>query len=386
MRTEHWQEYVKEAKRLKIPVTSLLMHKKKVIKKLQKGMKASPASIPVPKKPETFPRKPRVAFQVFTAENKSAGRLEEIAKLWQDLDENEKERYEKVALEERRSFEECMYEFKKSEEGRAYYRELNGALRRRRLLLARNKYLDDMPKKPSSAVGLWMRANLAAFKKAHPQVRGLELKTKLNQAWSELDDSDRQVFADKAQQQQEEFTEKMEAFKKSDNWANYIRASKPKATKKAKMKAKRAVKSSPAPRKPESMPKKPLVAFQLFATERGSKGSTNDLPKEFQELPDEEKQRYIDEAAENLRKYHEEKQKFNASEEGRKYNRNVQVFQRRLSIQNAKAKFLTDEPKRPMSAPSIFMQEMRSKVMADHPELKGTAPINHKMLDLETNE
>merc|ERR1712107_888961 len=64
------------------------------------------------------------------------------------------------------------------------------------------------------------------------------------------------------------------------------------------------------------------------------------------------------------------------------YNRNVQVFQRRLSIQNAKAKFLTDEPKRPMSAPSIFMQEMRSKVMADHPELKGAAPVNHKMLEI----
>jgi len=380
MRTERWQEYVKEAKRLRIPVTSLLMHKKKVIKKLQKGMKASPSSIPLPKKPETFPDKPRAAFQVFTAENRSAGPLAEIAKLWQGLDENERERYEKVALEERRSFEQSMYEFKKSEDGKAYHRELNGALRRRRLLLARNKYLDDMPKKPASAVGLWMRANLASFKKANPNAPGVELKTKMHQAWSELDDSDRRVFEEKAEQQQEEYAEKMEAFKKSDNWTNYIRASKPKAKKKAKM-AKRAVRASPAPRKPESMPKKPLIAFQLFVNERGAKGSNNDLAREFQELPSEEKQKYTDEAAENLRKYHEEKEKFNASDEGRKYNRSVQVFQRRLSIQNAKAKFLIDEPKRPMSAPSIFMQEMRSKVMADNPELKGSQ-VNHKMLEI----
>merc|ERR1712085_191922 len=65
MQTDHWQEYIKEAKRMKIPVKSLLMHKKKVIKKLQKGMKPQPSSIVLPSKPFSYPSKPKSAIQIF---------------------------------------------------------------------------------------------------------------------------------------------------------------------------------------------------------------------------------------------------------------------------------------------------------------------------------
>merc|ERR1712176_1078700 len=71
MKGEQWQEYQKEAKRMKIPIKSLMLHKKQVIKQLKdKDGNINISAIPLPEKPDSYPSKPKNAMKLFLESKK----------------------------------------------------------------------------------------------------------------------------------------------------------------------------------------------------------------------------------------------------------------------------------------------------------------------------
>jgi len=374
MASEKWQEYVKEAKRLRIPVRSLLYHKKKIMKKIK-----GPASIPLPRRPELFPNKPKSAMQIFTAEKKKEiESIAEIGSMWTELDPEEKARYNELAQKEFQEFDRDMREFKQSDDGKSYFRDLRSAQRRRRILGARLKYLTDMPKKPRAAVVVWMKEKAPQVKRENPDAKGFELRKILFDKWGQLDESERDPYETSANEKRKEFEETMMAFKKSDNWMNFVRATKAKAKAKGSKGGGKGLGSGP--RKPEEMPTKPVNAFQTYCQEQAGSGKgLRDLQVAFSSLPDEEKQSRLQQADAQMQKYQEELADFDKSEIGKKYNKALANFKKQTALSIAKKRFLKDEPKKPPNAYFLFAQEQRPKIMDEFPDVKGLGPIGQKV-------
>merc|ERR1719253_726621 len=125
-----WQEYQKEAKRLRIPLKSLLFHKKQILKKTKDG-KPSPASIALPDKPEFWPTKAQSPIQIFTAEKKkTVDSVAAIHEMWKNSSPEDKAQYNAKALEQDNAYKEGMKELRNSDDGKKYFRALDVALRR----------------------------------------------------------------------------------------------------------------------------------------------------------------------------------------------------------------------------------------------------------------
>merc|ERR1712046_87491 len=115
--------------------------------------KPGPSSIPLPRKPDTFPTKPKTAIQMFTSEKRSSvDDLSKIAEMWRSLSGEERGVYDDKAREAGVEYEKEMKAFKSSEEGRKFFKESQLALRKRKVLVAKLRYLTDLPKKPKVAV------------------------------------------------------------------------------------------------------------------------------------------------------------------------------------------------------------------------------------------
>jgi hypothetical protein len=188
-----WQEYQKEAKRLRIPIRSLLLHKKKVIARLGKDGKPNPNAVQLPDKPETFPSKPRNALSIFTKEKKKTVKdVSQIGELWAKLSAEDKAEWDNKAAEEVKQYKEAMQEFTKSDEGKKYLREVAAVTRRRKFINAKNKYLDDLPQKPAAAVMTFMKNNAKKVKKDHPDLKTHELRAKLDEMWKALPEAEKE--------------------------------------------------------------------------------------------------------------------------------------------------------------------------------------------------
>merc|ERR1712226_1576754 len=138
-----------------LPVKALLENKKAVLKKINGVI--TPNSIPVPTRPETWPEKPKTAMQIFTLEKRAAG--EDIAKIgdmWKELSSEERGKYDDMQIAAQKEYEQGMREFKASDEGKTYFRDTKIALKKRKVLGAKIKFLKDMPKKPKAAIHLFM--------------------------------------------------------------------------------------------------------------------------------------------------------------------------------------------------------------------------------------
>jgi len=378
MAGDKWQDYQKEAKRLKIPIKSLLYHKKNIIKKTKDG-KVSPASIPIPEKPDMYPLKPLSAIQIFMAEKKkTVDSVAEIHDIWKNLSPEDKASYDKQAAEQVQKHAVDMQEFRRSDEGRKYVRDLSGAQRRRRMIAARNNYLDDYPKKPTSAIFDWMRANLKKVRKEMPDAKGFELKNKLTEKWNALPAEEKGPLEKAATDRMEDYNQKMIDFKASDNWKKYLSATKA-GFGKAKGKAKGG---SGAPRLPDGMPKKPLNAFQAYMQEMAQNGKgvpLSEAGKAFGSLADEEKQRYLKEAQERLSQFKEEQTAFENSPAGKKYRLMNAAFIKRKRLNDLRSRFLKDEPTKGKGASALYFAANRAKVMEENPELKGLGPVQIKL-------
>lgn len=376
MESDRWKDYVKEAKRLRIPVKSLLYHKKKIVKKLANG-KISPMSIALPAKPDLFPDKPQNAMQMFVAAKKKEGvAIVECSRLWQELGEDDKKTWldkGKAAMEE---FDKEMREFKNSEEGKMYFRNLKSAKRRRTLLAAKNKFLDELPKKPSAAVVMWMKEEAPKLKKQNRELKGFEIKKQLTDRWNAMSPEEKQPINEAAAQRMKEFTEKLDAFKKGENWQNFVKATR---IKKMVKKVKKGVKKAPSgPRKPASMPVRPLGAYQSFAKENAGIDQKTILEK-WKALSEEDMNARKEQAAAAEKKFQEDTDMWNKSVEGRKYISTCAKFKKAKTLADAKNRYLKDQPKKPMAAYFLFINERRPTIVADNPDLKGMAAIQSKI-------
>merc|ERR1712136_710463 len=356
MESEKWTEYVKEAKRLRIPVKHLMLHKKKVVK----GLRGTVASVPVPRRPDSYPQKGKSALQIFVAEKRGeVGSQIQVAEMWENLGEEGQRPYKEAAIAQKK-------EYKQNDEGKTYFREVKTAQRRRRVIKAKNAYLKEMPKKPASAVSLWVKENYAKLKRENPLLKGFELKAKVGQAWKDLDPEEKAKFEAKGNQRMAEYLESEKQFKASQNWQSYLRATRVKKMGKSKARAK----SFPGPPKPVSMPKKPLNAFQSFMSAKSGEGANKSLAemtKLFSNLSADEKKEYLDEAQKRVTQYHQDMEEWQKSDAGKKYLRDTVVFNKRKRTTDARNKYLKNEPKKPPGAYQIFVEENRQKILQDLP-------------------
>ena len=371
MNKPKWQEYLKEAKRIRVPVKNLLMQKRKAIKKLKSGLTV----IPPPSRPEDYPSKPPGPYKLFVNEKKLlAIPLDEIAELWKNLDDEGKKKYMKEAEELENKFREDLKLFKESDEGKAYFRGVKATARRNRITKAKFMYLKDMPKKPPAAIVDWMKTKASELKKEEPGLKGFEIKRKLAERWQNMDESEKKPLEDAYQAKQKEFQESMGAFKSGENWSNFTKAIKV---------VSKSGGGPPPPAKPDSMPQKPLDAFKFFCTEqKGSGKALGDLSKMFRELPEEERSERNNQARERVEKYQADMAEFNNSVIGKKYRKSVEAYEKRKRLGLARAKYMKNEPKRPLTAYFIFVQEKRPDIQTQFPDLKGLGPIQQKMNEL----
>merc|ERR1712194_876781 len=73
---------------------------------------------------------------------------------------------------------------------------------------------------------------------------------------------------------------------------------------------------------------------------------------------------------------------FNKSDEGKKYKKAVEVYEKRKKLGEAKAKFLVQAPQKNLGAYQLFLGDKRKEVMAAHPELKGLPAIMGKLTSM----
>merc|ERR1719458_2337966 len=143
--------------------------------------------------------------------------------------------------------------------------------RRNKLAKAKDAFLTDMPKKPPKPLMVFMKANVKDVKKENPQARGADLRNLLLEKWQKMDETEKASIMDKAKTEEEEFTEKLAEFKKSENWLKFKRAV---MVKKKKMKKKKKGLLMLRPQAPEGLPKKPLDAFKTFCKENTGEGKS----------------------------------------------------------------------------------------------------------------
>eukprot|EP00928_Gymnodinium_smaydae_P078786 TRINITY_DN62864_c2_g1_i1.p1 TRINITY_DN62864_c2_g1~~TRINITY_DN62864_c2_g1_i1.p1 ORF type:complete len:1324 (-),score=421.87 TRINITY_DN62864_c2_g1_i1:282-3959(-) len=386
MASDKWKDYAGECKRLKIPVRSLLFHKKKVIKKLAKGMKMPPSAIPLPSRPDSFPTRPKNAMQLYMQEMKGkVDTLEEILSQWKALDEEARKPYDERADKAMQRYEEEMQDFRQSDEGKAFFRAMNLAQRRRRILGAKNKYLDDLPKKPQGAIPAFHVERLPEIKKANPGKKGFELKKLVQEAWQALSDDERQKYEEAAKERSKEYEARLSEFKASDNWKHFQKAVK---FKKPIMKFKGG-KPNPAailiPSKPESFPQQPKGAIGIFVQEQKDHGATAEqAAAKWKALEDEEREKYTQAAHEAAKKYEEDMKAFKASKEGKQYYIRLAGAQRRRKQVMAQNKFLGDMPKKPQGAFDTFQAERLPVLRKEHADKTGTEV--KKLLVAEWND
>eukprot|EP00933_Yihiella_yeosuensis_P022710 TRINITY_DN17832_c0_g1_i1.p1 TRINITY_DN17832_c0_g1~~TRINITY_DN17832_c0_g1_i1.p1 ORF type:complete len:1215 (-),score=478.94 TRINITY_DN17832_c0_g1_i1:131-3775(-) len=370
-----WKEYIQEAKELKVPVKSLLSQKSKALKKLKSGLVIRP----LPDKPDELPGKPPSAKRLYIRKMKDEGAdVTKLQEMWNGLSAEDKKPFEEEATELYAKYEEQLRAFETSEDGKAYHKQVAQELRRRRVGMIKVKYLKEVPKKPLSAVTMFMKKEFTKVKAESKGMSTPEIKALLKERWTAMDDETKAPLLEEAKKADEEYTETMKMFKSSENYKSYAKAMKS-VNKKPKVAGAKKGKVKPTvslPKKPEGMPKKPPDAMKLFMQEQAGQGKgLGELAKMFREISAEERARLVEAAKEKQADYQKAMDDFNKSEEGKKYNKEVKIASKRKRLADAKFKFLEDEPKKPVIALMIFASEKRGQIAAAHPEVKGKAVL-----------
>ncbi len=299
-----WQDYLKEARRLKVPIKSLLTAKKIVVKRLKNGIRY----IPMPEKPPDYPQKPPTAYSLFCANRKGMMELSDMQGGWEKLEAEEKTKFLDEAASLQKEYEIKMTLFKQSDKGRAYFKEAQATARRRRVTLAKFKYLKEQPKKPLDPKIAWMKAHMPEVKQEFPGLKGYEVQRKLNEKLQNLPQEERQKMEDERKKKQEDFSLSMKEFKESENYQKFCKMAKVQA--KGKWAASEPI--------PDDMPRKPPDALRAFQKEHPDK-PCSEVKKMFNELEQKEKQTRQQEAQAALNKYVADLAAWQKTEVERKY-------------------------------------------------------------------
>ncbi|CAK0891173.1 unnamed protein product [Prorocentrum cordatum] len=368
-----WKEYLAEAKRIKVPIKSLLADKGKVIKKLKNGMRF----IPLPEKPVDMPVKPKQAYSLFVAAKKGSMELSEMPGAWSNLEEAERKKYTDEAADLQREYETNMKIFKESDEGKMWadFKDYSLTVRRKRVVLAKFKFLGGMPKKPVDPKAKWMKAAKAEF----PGLKGADLTVKVMEKFRALPEEERDKIEKERQEQENAYRQSLKEFKESEHWQKYSKMVKAKAKSKG---------ASTVP-VPEDMPKKPRNALQIFRSEQAGKGLAEAL-KMFNDLPQEEKARRNQEAKEMQDKYVADLAAWGKTEAGKKYNKQVAMVEKRYKLNSAKERYLKNEPKKAVNAMQLWANEVgKALIQQEDPSVKGFAmlpKISQKWLGLSSED
>mmetsp|Transcript_61427 Transcript_61427/g.179555 ORF Transcript_61427/g.179555 Transcript_61427/m.179555 type:complete len:1213 (+) Transcript_61427:101-3739(+) len=381
MDNDTWKGYIAECKKLKVPMQSILKEKKKVLRKLKNGM----SILPLPSKPESFPVRPTSAVKAFFRDK--LGEIkdrEELPKLWQALDEEGKQKYQSEAEEKMKAYRAELQEFQMSEEGKTYIRGVKSIARRNRLAKAKDQYLADMPKKPTSALTNFVKKYAKTLKIKNPDVKGGDFRKLLMDKWENLDEAEKNGMVEDANSKKEDYEKSLDEFKKSENWIKFKRTIKVTAKKKPKAKAKGGP-SIPKPKKPEALPQKPLDAFKTYCKDMAGAGkSLGDLMKMFKELPEEDRGERHKQAQERMVEWQEKTAEFDKTPEGKKYAHACASYIKRTRLAMAKARFMKNEPKRSQTAFLLFSSEKRADISRDFPDIKGLGPVQQKLSSMWT--
>jgi len=330
MKEETWQEYLKEARRLKVPIKSLLQDKKKQVKFLKTGMRF----IPLPSKPETIPQRPPNAYKLFVkAKKQETSELEKIDEMWKALDDEGKKPFMEEANKLNDQYSLDMKEFRQSDDGKQFFREQRGALRTRTVVKAKFTYLKEMPKKPDGALRMYLEKNFKATKAANADLKGFEVRKKMTDQWLAMTPEEREPVEKEAKEKYDEYEAKMKAFKDSEEWKKYNKAVK------VKKKAAPKVFKLREPAKPEGMPQKPPTALEAFGKQEDNAGlDASSLQAAFQKLDEETRDKLEAEAKEAEEKYNQELETFNGSEKGQAYRKDFANYERKKNAVEKKAK------------------------------------------------
>lgn len=120
------------------------------------------------------------------------------------------------------------------------------------------------PPRPLTAYFAWMKDNRLKVKEANPSISNKELTKKLGEKWSSATDEEKAPYRDTAKTLMDEWKVKMEAYKKTDDYKEFLEKKKAHdAKKKGKGKGKKA-----KPPKDPNQPKRPSTGFFLFVEEK----------------------------------------------------------------------------------------------------------------------
>eukprot|EP00930_Biecheleria_cincta_P044270 TRINITY_DN303_c0_g1_i6.p1 TRINITY_DN303_c0_g1~~TRINITY_DN303_c0_g1_i6.p1 ORF type:complete len:1318 (-),score=418.92 TRINITY_DN303_c0_g1_i6:568-4521(-) len=321
-----------------------------------------------PKRPDSYPSKPLDAFKAFCKEQAGQGKaLPKLAEEFKELDAETKARFQSEATERQKKYQEEMIAWAKSDEGKKYNSAVKAFSKRKRLAMAKTKYLKDVPKKPVRADQIFFAEKRSEVMKENPELKGLgPVMTKLGELWKNLSEEDRKPYKDQAAEKMQEYDKAMAEFKSSANYKKYeaiARGAKPKA--KAKAKA-----SSSGPKPPDNYPKKPQKAMGLFMQENKGGGDLKAQLAAWRDLKAEGQKKYVDQAKEAMKQYEKDMEEFKESAEGKKYLRLKEASEKKGKLDKAKKLYLEGEgvpkaPKPPLNAYQMFVAEKRPSMTGE---------------------
>jgi len=357
-----YEEY--EAKMQEFKETENFKKYESTMKRLKKPNKPKTQS-GAPQKPASMPSKPPDALKLFKEQAGAGKKSAEIAEAFRELPSEEKEKFREQAVEGIKEYEEKLKEWKRSEEGKKYLKEMKAFEKRRKLANAKQRFLKDEPKRPPNAAAIFRSEKRSEYAPQFPELKGLALNGKLSEIFRGLADEEKQKYEDMAKESNDEYLKKMEEFKESANFKKYLAATQPKKPAgKAKAVKKDTKKTVPVP---EGLPKKPPKAMALFMQANKGGGKLAEQAKAWRELGAEGQKKYVEEAQEKAEEYEKELQAFQKTAEGKRYFRLKAAADKRSRIETAKAECLgkdgPKEPKPPVGAYQIFVQEKRSSIM-----------------------
>jgi len=343
----------------------------KVKAKAKAKSKGKGINIPKPKRPEGMPQKPLDAFKTFCRDNAGTGKnLVDLSKAFRELPAEELQKLNSETEERRKKYEEEAAEFDKSADGRKYAKAIVVFEKRRKLAIAKARFLKDEPKRPQSAYLIFVNEKRQEVTQQFPDLKGIgPVQAKLTEMWKELSEDDRKTWIEKETEAKEEYEKGMESYRNSPNYKKY-QAIVGRLTKKPGESKKNKNKGVALPPPPENLPKKPATGFFLYLASQRSSGGSGNLAKMnegWREMGAEGQKKFIEEAAQKLAQYEKDMKEFMKTADGKKYFRLKAAADKRNRMMQAKTKFLGSsdapkEPKRPPSPYFLFIQEKRSSM------------------------
>jgi hypothetical protein len=232
--------------------------------------------------------------------------------LWKGLSSKEKAKYEKLASQDKERYE---------NEKKEYTRPSEEELKQKLVQAKEEKKLKDpnAPKKPKSAYIFFSMKNRQLIKDETGFTTISEISKELGSRWKQMEADEKKEYVDMEIQDKDRYLEEMEEYKRPPiEELRKMSKEKPKRKTPSKTRSKTRSKTpSKTPSKKSSSVKKPRNAYIFYCQENRKivkdedpEKTTAEISKElgrmWKSLGDEEKERYIDMANEDKKRYKKE--------------------------------------------------------------------------------